>query len=52
MGRPFDDQDEKERAKYPMYERTPWLTNDKEEKHKWVIDTMEKYWKKMYNIST
>ena len=51
LGRPYDQQDPVERETYPMYEPTPWV-NDPEGKHTWIIETLDKYFKKMFDVAT
>ena len=47
MMRPFSDYSEKELREFPGYEPTPWLKNDPENKHLWIYQTFEKYFKIM-----
>ena len=48
VGRPFADFSSEELEAFTGYEETPWLKNDTENKHLWIYETFNKYFRIMH----
>lgn len=48
MCRPFSDYTAEELLGNPLYEDTPWIKNDIENKYAWIIETFRRYWRMMH----